>query len=110
MATTPEGKVKAAVKKLLDARGIWYFMPAANGFGKVGIPDFICCWRSYFLAVETKAPGKEKNLTENQKRRIEEIEEHGGYAVVVSSAEDLNYHLDNLELAQQVVNRMERAA
>jgi hypothetical protein len=86
MATTPEGKVKADVKKVLTARGIWFFMPMQNGFGVVGIPDFICCWRGQFLAIETKAPGRLSTLTANQERKIEEIKTHGGWAIVTDNA------------------------
>lgn len=38
MAATPEAKVKANVRKLLDELGIYHFMPPANGFGRAGIP------------------------------------------------------------------------
>jgi len=55
MAQTPEAKVKAAVRKLLVAFGIYHFMPAANGFGRAGIPDIICCFGGRFIAIECKA-------------------------------------------------------
>ena len=32
MAQTPEAKVKARVRKILDEMGIYHFMPPANGF------------------------------------------------------------------------------
>lgn len=86
---TPEGRVKVQIKRVLDDLGIWYFMPAANGFGKVGIPDFVCCWNGDFLAIEAKAPGKMDSLTINQVRRIEEIRQAGGCAFVVDDAEYL---------------------
>lgn len=89
MAATPESKVKAAVKKVLQARGIWFFMPMQNGFGVVGIPDFICCWKGQFLAIETKAPGKRKDTTANQDRKLQEIQEHGGWSLVVDDATQL---------------------
>ena len=89
MASTPEGKVKAAVKKVLQARGIWFFMPMQNGFGVVGIPDFICCWKGQFLAIETKAPGKRGATTANQDRKLQEIKEHGGWSIVVDDAVQL---------------------
>lgn len=95
MAATPEGKVKAAVKKVLQARDIWFFMPMQNGFGVVGIPDFICCWRGQFLAIETKAPGKRGSTTANQDRRLEEIREHGGWSLVVDDATQLIEFLNN---------------
>jgi len=89
MAQTPEGKVKDAVKKVLKAHDIWFFMPMQNGFGVVGIPDFICCWKGQFFAIETKAPGKVSNTTPNQKRVIEEINLHGGWAIVVDDAKQV---------------------
>lgn len=92
---TPEGRVKDAVKKLLKERGIWYFMPASNGFGKVGIPDIICCCDGKFLAIETKAPGKINNTTPNQNMRIEEIRAAKGWALVVDDAEQVKDFLDN---------------
>ena len=93
---TPEGKVKADVKKFLKSIGCWYFLPVSNGMGQVGIPDFICCFRGRFLAIETKAPGKISNTTANQDRVISEIKLAGGSAVVVDNVEQVkayfNYH------------------
>ena len=52
---TPEGKVKATVRKLLAQYGAYYTMPLGAGFGVAGVPDFLCCVDGVFLAVETKA-------------------------------------------------------
>jgi hypothetical protein len=86
---TPEGKVKAAVKKYLQAQGVWFWMPVSNGMGQVGIPDFICCFNGSFIAIETKAPGKLSNVTANQQRVINEIKAHGGLALVVDSIDSI---------------------
>lgn len=91
--TTPEGRSKDAIKRWLARNGFWYFMPAANGFGKVGVPDIIACYAGRFIAIEVKAPGKENNLTENQKRRIEEINAAGGIAFVASRVETVEEKL-----------------
>lgn len=102
MATTPEGKVKLAVKKRLNANRVWWFAPMQNGMGRVGIPDFICCQPvritadmvgkeiGVFLAIETKAPGKLNTLTANQEKVISEILEHAGQAHVVDAAEQID--------------------
>ena len=90
---TPEGKVKAAVRKVLDTEGVYYFMPAANGFGRAGIPDIICCVRGFFLAIELKA-GKGKT-TALQDREIMAINIHGGKAMVVNE--------DNINEVKEVV-------
>lgn len=96
MAMTPESKVKAAVKRWLAAKGIWYCMPMGTGFGNSGVPDFVCCMEGKFLAIETKAPGKRHNTTVLQKRQIASIKDAGGAAVVVDDVSQLD------ELFEQV--------
>jgi hypothetical protein len=87
--TTPEGRIKARVKAILKSHDIWYFMPSANGYGKVGVPDIICCWDGRFFAIETKAPGKRDNVTANQKIQIEQIQQARGWAIVVDDEQQL---------------------
>ena len=82
MAQTSEGKVKAAVRKVLDAEGVYYFSPPGMGLGRSGIPDIICCVRGFFLALEIKA-GKGKT-TALQDREIAAINSNGGIAFVVN--------------------------
>lgn len=89
MAMTPEGRVKNKIKKWLKDRGVWFFMPIGGPFTTHGVPDFICCVKGRFLAIEAKAPGKRKNVTANQERKIHEIQSAGGMALVVDDAEQL---------------------
>lgn len=89
MAMTPEGKVKAAVKKYLRERGVWFCMPMGTGFGSSGVPDFLCCKDGRFIAIETKAPGKRRNTTDLQKAQIEGIKTCGGAAIVIDDVEQL---------------------
>lgn len=89
MALTPEGRVKAAVKKYLKARGVWFYMPVQNGMGRVGIPDFICCFEGRFYAIETKAPGKKDQTTPNQDKELEGIRCAGGEALVIDDVSQL---------------------
>ena len=79
---TPEGKVKAWVKRTLDSFGTYYFMPVSNGMGRHGIPDVICCHYGHFLAIECKA-GKGKT-TALQDRELLRIRSTGGHALVVT--------------------------
>lgn len=97
MSTTPEGKVKKQVREFLRKHGIWFYQPVQNGMGVVGIPDFICCWKGHFIAIETKAPGKLSHVTANQQRVLNDIREHGGLALVVDSVDSLQVVLDTLE-------------
>lgn len=89
--STPEGKVKAAVKKLLDQHNIYYFMPATGGYGRSGIPDFVGVARGRFFAIETKA-GKAKP-TALQLRELDRIKASGGLAFVINedTVDDLYY-------------------
>jgi len=82
MAQTPEGKVKAAVRKLLFEFDVYYFSPAANGFGRAGIPDIICCFGGRFIAIECKA-GKGVT-TALQDRELAAIRTAGGMTMVVN--------------------------
>jgi len=82
MATTPEGKVKAAVRKLLDRLGIYHFMPPGMGLGRSGIPDIIGCKNGKFIAIECKAGyGKATAL---QERELNAIAAAGGFACLVN--------------------------
>jgi Holliday junction resolvase len=82
MASTPEAKVKAAVKKLLDEIGIYHFSPVQNGMGRAGIPDIIGCYNGRFLGIECKA-GKGKT-TALQDLELEKIRQAKGFAYVVN--------------------------
>jgi hypothetical protein len=94
---TPEGRVKAAVKKRLKELGAWYYMPVQNGMGIVGVPDFVCCLGGRMVAIETKAPGKRSNTTPNQDRQIALIRAAGGIAVVIDDVDQMNEILNQLE-------------
>lgn len=85
MAKTPEGAVKAQVKKILDAYKsplVYYFMPTTGGYGRSGIPDFVGCVYGNFFAIECKA-GKGKT-TALQDRELDGIGNAFGIALVVN--------------------------
>jgi Holliday junction resolvase len=85
MATTPESKVKAKIKKILKDHGVYYAMPIGTGYGNSGVPDFLCCVNGNFLAIEAKA-GK-GTTTALQEKNIREIKEAGGTAAVIAEAQ-----------------------
>ncbi len=92
MASTPEGRVKATVKKLLQGHGVYYHMPVQNGMGKPTL-DFIGCSNGRFFAVETKAPGKKP--TDRQQTTIEEMRAAGGTVFVIDTTDLMlsDFHL-----------------
>ena len=95
---TPEGKVKEACKKFLKERKIFFFMPVSNGMGQVGIPDIICCYKGIFVAIETKAPGKRANVTDNQKKILDNIANAEGFAWVVDDPSTLGNLFDSVDI------------
>jgi len=88
MAMTPEGKVKKAVRQVLDGLGAYYVMPVTGGYGKQGAPDFLICLNGNFIGIETKA-GKGK-LTSLQELNLKKIIDCGGVALVVRE-DDVKY-------------------
>jgi hypothetical protein len=93
--STPEGRVKVKIKKVLAAFGLcpagkeleqsnapgWYFMPVSNGMGVGGIPDFIGVFHSFMFAIEAKAP--KKKPTERQLQRKYGIVNAGGQVFLI---------------------------
>jgi len=61
--TTPEGKVKESIRKMLTKYNVYFFMPVQMGLGAAGL-DFHCVVFSALhnmplpFMVEAKAPGK----------------------------------------------------
>ena len=92
MGLTPEGRVKKSIQQWLEARQAYYYFPAQNGRGRVGIPDIIACLphlNGRLVAIEVKAPGKRRNTTPGQYRDIRWINRAGGIALVVDDVTQL---------------------
>lgn len=68
---TPEGKVKAKIKRILNRAGAYYFMPVQTGYG-VPTLDFLCFHVGNGFAIEAKAPGKKP--TKRQEAIIHDIQ------------------------------------
>ncbi len=76
-----ERHVKDDIKKLLDAWGAFWWMPPANGFGKVGVSDINALKRGVFIAVEAKFGGNKPTI--NQKQYLQSIYAEDGFGFVV---------------------------
>lgn len=95
MAQTPEAKVKAKVKKILNDLGAYHFFPMTGGFGHSGIPDVIACLQGRFIGIECKTRGNKP--TALQLDQLEKIRSHGGLALVVNE--------DSLEQLKEVIEK-----
>lgn len=98
---TPEGRVKAKVKKALDTlkTDVWRFMPVQTGFGSPAL-DYLLCIRGRFVSIETKAPGKK--LTPLQESTKAAMEAAGGIVLVV-------WDESSLEIAMKIILALEFA-
>jgi pantoate kinase len=79
--STPEGKVKARVKRVLADLNAYYVMPMGTGFGNSGAPDFVVCFRGKFIGIECKAGGNKP--TALQFKHLKDIQDCGGMALIV---------------------------
>lgn len=98
MAKTPEGEIKDQVRKILDEMNAYYFFPAANGYGRTGIPDVIACVGGHFVGIECKAGSKQP--TALQQRELDNIEKAEGTGLLVN-ADNIEYLKNNLENAYE---------
>jgi hypothetical protein len=85
MATTPEGKVKAAVRKVLARyEPLYQYWPVPAGYGPSSL-DCLVCFHGRLIAIETKAPGKKP--TPRQISTIREIAESDGKVFVIDNVD-----------------------
>ena len=92
---TPEGKIKAKVNKALGALSRCYrFMPVQQGLGAPSL-DYLICAGGWFIAIETKAPGKKP--TARQETTIKAINKAHGIVFVVDDDESLAFAMKTIK-------------
>lgn len=96
MAMTPEAKVKKQIRAILDGFGAYYAMPIGSGYGNSGVPDFLVCYKGWFIGIEAKA-GKGKT-TALQDMNLAKITRAGGLTLVINefNLQGINNLLDTL--------------
>ena len=95
---TPEGKVKARIKRILIREGVYSEMPVPSGYGKSGL-DYNCCVCGFWLSIEAKAPGKKP--TKRQLATMRAIRKAGGVAIVCDG---------NYEIVENAIRRLKHGA
>ncbi len=98
---TPEGRVKAKLRKRLKAEfpNCYIFMPVQNGMGAATL-DYLICIDGRFVSIETKAPGKKP--TPRQETTIQTIREAGGLVFVVDGEEGIDAAINAIRVASSV--------
>lgn len=89
MATTPEGKIKSKLDKMLKSEKVWFYSPQAGPFGRAGVPDRVAILEGQFIGIECKAD-RTKKPTALQLKCMKEIEMAGGKCFVVYDDETIN--------------------
>ena len=83
---TPEGKVKARIKKVLEAQTkIYWFMPVQTGFGAKTL-DYLGWHHGLPFAIEAKAEGQVPTLY--QEATIARMEAAGARVFVIDGSTD----------------------
>ena len=92
-----ENAITKAIMLWLKANGYYAVKIHGAAYQTSGLPDIIAIDRKgRMVGLEVKRPVMGK-VTELQKRTLEEINLHGGYAVVVRSVEDAKQALERSE-------------
>ena len=97
MQRTLETPVKEMIRNTLNARGVYFTMPPANGYGRAGGFDFTCCVSGLFLGIEAKRDAKEEPTT-LQHDNADKARQSGGVVLLI--------HKDNVALVAQTVDGM----
>lgn len=92
---TPEGKVKKAVKALLDEHGAFHTWPVPGGYGE-SMLDCVGHHKGHYFEIETKAPGEAP--TARQQFRIDRLRESGAKVFVIGYLEPLKRDIGWLTL------------
>lgn len=56
-----------------------------TGYNMPGMSDILGIWRGKFIAIEVKAPGRIKNVSDKQKEFMRKVNDEGGLAFVADS-------------------------
>ena len=89
MAATPEGKVKAKLRSILNGyAGMYTYWPVPTGFGATTL-DVLGCYRGSFFAIETKAKGKKPTL--RQVGELHKIERAMGKTFVLVGDDPIGF-------------------
>ena len=83
-----EADVKKKLKETLNAVGAWWYMPPGGPYGRIGVPDFLCCLRGRMIAIETKFECNKP--TARQEQEMDAIRKAGGVSWVVTDKTDFD--------------------
>lgn len=86
---------KKMVERLKD-RGAWARKIHGNMY-TAGLPDIMAIYRGWGIGIEVKKPGREKTLTELQKKTLEKMENAEGFGRMMTRVEEIDELLDGID-------------
>lgn len=86
-----DGRIAKAIKR----RGGWSVKFHGTAATRKGVPDRLCCYRGYFIAIEVKQPGGKP--TPLQAHELEQIAEAGGIAIVATDVDVVDQAFDHID-------------
>jgi hypothetical protein len=107
MASTPEGKVKDACKKMLNRHEVYFFMPVSNGMGSMGVFDIVACADGVFVGIECKSDSSKKP-TALQTHNATKAKKAGGviFLVHVDNITDLEDTIIQIKVGERGTDRL----
>lgn len=90
-----EAYIQRKIIKHLEGKGAYVVNVVTAS--KAGVPDLLVCYEGHFVGLEVKIPKKRSNTTALQRYNIDLINHTGGLAGVVTSVEDVEELLKELE-------------
>lgn len=92
-----EADLSRKMVQALRDRGAWAVKTHGDPRQRRGLPDIVACYRSTFLGLEVKLPGKVRTVTKLQAHTLEAIGRAGGIHRVVTSVEQVEGILHRID-------------
>lgn len=86
-----ESQLTTQIKNYLKSKGTYVEKIFGGGYQSAGVPDILCCYRGYFIAIEVKSPTGKGRLSDIQELKIKEIRRAGGVGFVADNLDYVKY-------------------
>lgn len=98
----PETRIQRDIQKAMVERGVFCFKVHGNEHMMAGLPDLICCVDGVYVGLEVKTPSTQGDVSPRQFRVHTQIDEAGGLAAVVWSAEQACQVVDAMRAVARI--------
>lgn len=92
-----ESKLQRDIRKYIRSLGGYAIKYHSSEFTEPGVPDIICCYKGFFVAIETKRKGHKSEQTEYQKIHERNIKASGGIYLLCDDIEEVKFLLKDIK-------------